>query len=98
MEKELKFKKEWFDVLNRFNLSHRTEVIEAVFQYVFTGAEPAFEDEARTLAFGFICADIDATRIRREKRKARKAKTEEPQTTEAPRHPNQSTSNARVKK
>ena len=81
MEKELKFKKEWFEILNRCNTQLRTDVIEAVFQYFFTGAEPQFEDEARIIAFGFIRAEIDAARARREKRLARKnANTPQPET------------------
>ena len=46
MEKELKFKKEWFDVLSRCDRNLRTDVVEAVLQYFFTGAEPNFTDDA----------------------------------------------------
>ena len=72
MEKELKFKKEWFDVLSRCDRNLRTDVVEAVLQYFFTGAEPNFTDDARVIAFGFIRAEIDATRRRRAQRLARK--------------------------
>lgn len=84
MEKELKFKKEWFDVLNRCDRTLRMDVIEAVFQYFFAGAKPDFDDDARMIAFGFIRADIDATRRRREQRLARKEKTRQPAPTPAP--------------
>ena len=76
MEKELRFKKEWFDVLNRCDSALRTDVVEAVFQYFFCGIVPTFDDDARTIAFGFIRADIDATRRRRNLRLARLAKAE----------------------
>lgn len=76
MEKELRFKKEWFEVLDRCDRSLRMEVVEAVFRYFFTGTEPDFDDEARMLAFGFIRADIDAARRRRRQRLARKEQSE----------------------
>ena len=78
MEKELKFKKEWFEVLNRCDRTLRMDVIEAVFQYFFTGAEPDFSDDARVIAFGFIRAEIDETRRRRQQRLTRKNKSTEP--------------------
>ncbi|MBD5177893.1 MAG: hypothetical protein HDT04_04620 [Bacteroidales bacterium] len=75
---DFKFKKEWFDVLNRCDRALRIEVIEAVFQYFFTGLEPHFDDDARKIAFGFIRADIDAARRRRQKRQAAKDNNTQP--------------------
>ena len=57
------------------NGNHKINVFD-VFQYFFCGIVTTFDDDARTIAFGFIRADIDATRRRRNLRLARLAKAE----------------------
>lgn len=87
METHLKFKKSWYDILDRCSRGLRNDVIEAVFQYFFAGAEPAFDDDARSIAFGFIRAEIDETRRRaraRSERRLHQQPDAPAQTVEAP--------------
>ncbi len=71
MNNTLKFKPEWFAILNRRSAEVRDDVIAAVTVYFYTGAEPDFTDDARCLAFDFIRHEIDTSRSRSRKNRER---------------------------
>ncbi len=69
----MKFKQEWFEILNRYNPEIRDAVIAAVTVYYYTGTEPTFPDEVSSVAFAFIRLEIDRARRRRQKQQERRA-------------------------
>ena len=83
MQSHLKFKQTWFNILNKCDRQLRTDVLDAVMQYFFTGAEPSFTDDARIIAFGFIKADIDECRNRAKSRKESNVSMPESETHES---------------
>ncbi len=64
----MKFKQEWFEILNHYNAQIRDAVIAAVTVYFYTGEEPVFSDDVASVAFAFIRLEIDRARQRRQKR------------------------------
>ncbi len=90
MTDTLKFKPEWFEILNRRSAEVRDAVIAAVTVYFYTGTEPTITNEAAAIAFDFIRHEIDAARARRNKRLEKPMEVASSRSPQRPATPNES--------